>query len=120
MFRLPRYSIVRKRRNQPFCSGAARLAGRTVREESTMRRRRQPVLQIAIDLACAALLLGCPSLAAAQVTEVPAEASITLLATSDLHAHIYPYDYFEGRAAELGLAKVATLVHAARAERPEA
>jgi 2',3'-cyclic-nucleotide 2'-phosphodiesterase/3'-nucleotidase len=41
---------------------------------------------------------------------------ITLLETSDLHGHIYPFDYFRAREAHIGLAKVATLVDAIRAE----
>jgi len=41
---------------------------------------------------------------------------ITLLHTSDLHAYIYPYDYYQGREADVGLARVATLVEEVRAE----
>jgi len=41
---------------------------------------------------------------------------ITLLQTSDLHAYIYPYDYFGARAADIGLARIATLVDEVRAE----
>jgi 2',3'-cyclic-nucleotide 2'-phosphodiesterase/3'-nucleotidase len=41
---------------------------------------------------------------------------ITLLHTSDLHAYIYPYDYYQGREADVGLARVATLVQEVRAE----
>ncbi|MGH9460349.1 MAG: bifunctional metallophosphatase/5'-nucleotidase [Vicinamibacteria bacterium] len=41
---------------------------------------------------------------------------ITLLQTSDLHAYIYPYDYYQGREADVGLARVATLVEEVRAE----
>lgn len=43
---------------------------------------------------------------------------ITLLATTDLHGNIYPYDYYNAKAAPRGLAKIATLIAAARSENP--
>ncbi len=43
-------------------------------------------------------------------------ASVTVLATTDLHGNIYPYDYFTARPAERGLAKIATLVRQQRAQ----
>jgi 2',3'-cyclic-nucleotide 2'-phosphodiesterase (5'-nucleotidase family) len=46
--------------------------------------------------------------------------TVTLLQTSDLHAHVFPHDYFTGEPAEHGLAKVATLVGQIRAQTPEA
>jgi len=46
------------------------------------------------------------------------EVKITLLATTDLHGNMLPYDYFTAQRAERGLAKIATLIHAARAENP--
>ncbi len=45
-------------------------------------------------------------------------ATVTILATTDLHGNILPYDYFTGKAANRGLAKIATLVKRARAENP--
>ena len=36
--------------------------------------------------------------------------TVTLLATTDLHGQIYPYDYYTGKPANRGLAKIATLV----------
>lgn len=39
---------------------------------------------------------------------------ITVLATTDLHGNIYPYDYLTGRNADRGLAKIATLIKAER------
>jgi 2',3'-cyclic-nucleotide 2'-phosphodiesterase/3'-nucleotidase len=39
---------------------------------------------------------------------------ITVLATTDMHGNIYPYDYLTGRPAERGLAKLATLINAER------
>lgn len=47
-------------------------------------------------------------------------ARVTILATTDLHGHIYPYDYFTQKPANYGLAKAATLIAAARKEVPEA
>lgn len=42
---------------------------------------------------------------------------LRLLATSDLHVHILPYDYYSGRASErLGLARTASLIERARRE----
>ncbi len=48
------------------------------------------------------------------------EIKITLLATTDLHGNMLPYDYFTARPAARGLAKIATLIQAARAENPNA
>lgn len=45
---------------------------------------------------------------------------VTVLATTDLHGYIYPYDYFTQKAANYGVAKVATLVKEARRSAPEA
>lgn len=41
-------------------------------------------------------------------------AQVTLLATTDLHGRILPYDYYADKPAELGLAKLATLIKQAR------
>ncbi|HYL75214.1 MAG TPA: 5'-nucleotidase C-terminal domain-containing protein [Bryobacteraceae bacterium] len=46
------------------------------------------------------------------------ELKITLLATTDLHGNLLPYDYYTAQPADRGLAKVATLIRAARAENP--
>ena len=48
------------------------------------------------------------------------EVSVTVLATSDMHGNIYPYDYLTGKPAARGLAKIATLVKAERAASPTA
>jgi 2',3'-cyclic-nucleotide 2'-phosphodiesterase/3'-nucleotidase len=45
---------------------------------------------------------------------------VTILATTDLHGYILPYDYFTQKPAPYGLAKIATLVKQARREAPEA
>jgi 2',3'-cyclic-nucleotide 2'-phosphodiesterase / 3'-nucleotidase len=49
---------------------------------------------------------------------VAAEAArqITVIATTDLHGNIYPYDYFTAKPAARGLAKAATLIQQVRAE----
>src|ERR1700735_2259990 len=46
--------------------------------------------------------------------------TITLLDTTDSHGHIDPWDYSTGQPANLGLAKIATLIKAARAQAPDA
>ena len=43
---------------------------------------------------------------------------VTLLCTTDMHAHIYPVDYYTNKPAENGLAKLATLIKQARKETP--
>ncbi|HUS08801.1 MAG TPA: 5'-nucleotidase C-terminal domain-containing protein [Bryobacteraceae bacterium] len=55
--------------------------------------------------------LTCICLDARQVT-------ITLLATTDLHGNILPWDYLTGKPAARGLAKLATLIQAERAKNP--
>jgi len=42
--------------------------------------------------------------------------TVTLLATTDLHGNLYPYDYYTAKPAERGLAKIATLVSEVRRE----
>lgn len=44
------------------------------------------------------------------------ETTITLLATTDLHGNVYPFDYLRNAPAERGLAKIATLVRQIRAD----
>ena len=43
---------------------------------------------------------------------------VTLLATTDLHGSVYPYDYYTAQPAARGLAKIAKLVEAARSANP--
>src|SRR5690554_6300964 len=46
-----------------------------------------------------------------------ATAHLRLLSTTDLHAHLFPYDYHSDTDDQpFGLTRVATLIHAARAE----
>lgn len=44
--------------------------------------------------------------------------TITVLATTDMHGNIYPYDYLTGKPAARGLASVATIVAGVRRETP--
>ena len=48
------------------------------------------------------------------------DVSITLLSTTDIHGHVEPWDYYEDKPLNLGLAKIATLVKQARAQDPDA
>jgi 2',3'-cyclic-nucleotide 2'-phosphodiesterase/3'-nucleotidase len=50
----------------------------------------------------------------------PNRVTITLLSTTDIHGHIEPWDYYTNKPADLGLAKIATLIKQARAEAPHA
>jgi 2',3'-cyclic-nucleotide 2'-phosphodiesterase/3'-nucleotidase len=50
----------------------------------------------------------------------PSRVTLTLLSTTDLHGNLYPMDYYSNRAANRGLAKVATLIKQVRAEQPNA
>ncbi|MEJ7607843.1 MAG: bifunctional UDP-sugar hydrolase/5'-nucleotidase [Bryobacteraceae bacterium] len=46
------------------------------------------------------------------------EVKIVVLATTDLHGNVYPYDYLTGQAVPRGLAKIATLIKAERSANP--
>jgi 2',3'-cyclic-nucleotide 2'-phosphodiesterase / 3'-nucleotidase len=46
--------------------------------------------------------------------------TITLLSTTDIHGHIEPWDYYTNKPADLGLAKIATLIKLVRAQAPHA
>src|ERR1700679_3365459 len=47
-----------------------------------------------------------------------AELKITLLATTDLHGNLLPYDYYTAQPSARGLAKIATLIQDARTANP--
>ncbi len=47
-----------------------------------------------------------------------AEVSLTVLATTDVHGHVWPHDYLFARPADRGLAKVSTYVNSVRAQQP--
>lgn len=71
---------------------------------------------------CLFVLLGVTLARAPLAPARPAGETLTLtvLATTDLHGHVWPYDYLEGRAAGRGLAKVASYVKQVRARQPNA
>ena len=46
------------------------------------------------------------------------EVTVRVLATTDLHGNIYPFDYYAAREAPRGLAKISTLIAAERAANP--
>jgi 2',3'-cyclic-nucleotide 2'-phosphodiesterase/3'-nucleotidase len=48
------------------------------------------------------------------------QVTVTVLATTDLHGNLYPVDYFTGKPAARGLAKIATLIREVRREAPNA
>lgn len=62
----------------------------------------------------------CASLLVAWLAVAPAAAAaaervtLTVLATTDLHGNVYPYDYLTGREVQLGLAKAATIIKRVR------
>jgi len=46
------------------------------------------------------------------------DVTVTVLATTDLHGNIYPYDYYTGKPTDRGLAKIATLIGHERQDNP--
>lgn len=59
------------------------------------------------------LVFGCVPFLSAE------RAQITVLSTTDLHGHIYPVDYGTNQPSADGLARVATLIRAARKDAPQ-
>ncbi|MFZ0433791.1 MAG: 5'-nucleotidase C-terminal domain-containing protein [Candidatus Acidiferrales bacterium] len=56
----------------------------------------------------------------AQAAQSSSHQTITLLSTTDIHGHIEPWDYYANKPANLGLAKIATLIREARTQAPDA
>lgn len=55
----------------------------------------------------------------APFTVLPHQVQLRILATSDLHAHVHPFDYYrEETVVNAGLARTATLIDQLRAEAP--
>ena len=50
----------------------------------------------------------------------PERVAVTVLATSDLHGSLMPFDYYANRPANRGLAKAATIIRKIRQDHPEA
>jgi 2',3'-cyclic-nucleotide 2'-phosphodiesterase / 3'-nucleotidase len=46
------------------------------------------------------------------------EMRISVLATTDLHGNLFPYDYYTARPVDRGLAKIASLIQDARSQNP--
>lgn len=74
----------------------------------TRVRRLSPALLLSVAVAWLP-----PTVAAAQET-----VTVTVLATTDVHGYLLPYDYFAARPAPRGLAAAATLIEAVRRETP--
>ncbi len=75
----------------------------------------RPVTRRAITLATGGLAAGVVTAAARAVPR--ATVKLRLIETSDLHMFVYDYDYYAARQDNtVGLAKIATLLKAARAE----
>lgn len=65
------------------------------------------------------VLFSCFAPVAPAFAQEPAQVHITIVATSDLHGHIYPWDYAVDEAdPDTGYGKIATVVKQIRAENP--
>lgn len=83
--------------------------------EKETRRVRRP------GSVCAGVVWLALLLAAAPVTcgqESAERVALTILATTDVHGNVWPYDYLQGQDAERGLAKVSAYVRQVRARQP--
>ncbi len=67
-------------------------------------------------MALALMLFAAMSFGQSDGTE---RAQLTILSTTDLHGNILPVDYYTNKPDERGLAKIATLIKAARKENPQ-
>lgn len=77
-----------------------------------LRRRLALLVSTALVVALTGIATG-PSVSAAQSTE------LVVLATTDLHGNIYPWDYYNNKADDdVGLAKIETLVKQYQAAHP--
>ena len=78
------------------------------------------VLCIFLSTAGLRLANARPQSQAASTSAKTGDVDIVLLDTTDTHGRIEPWDYYQNKPANLGLAKIATLVKQERAESPEA
>ena len=89
-----------------------------------MPARSWRLVGIAISFALLVVVIGrgAPLHSQAAAPASPAQlvnlTRLTLLGTTDLHGHIEPLDYYSNKPAQLGLAKIATLIRQVRAEQP--
>lgn len=79
------------------------------------RGKKLGVFLLVMALIANLFLVGTPVLGADAQT-----ADLVIMATTDVHGTIYPWDYYKNAPAEYGLAKVATLVKDIRAKYPNA
>jgi 2',3'-cyclic-nucleotide 2'-phosphodiesterase len=86
---------------------------------------RTPALAVAVGMLAAATGLAAPTAAGASEPEPAGAAAtehatthdLTLLATTEVHTNLMPWDYYnDARSERIGLAKTATLIEDARAE----
>ncbi|HSC77923.1 MAG TPA: metallophosphoesterase, partial [Candidatus Acidoferrales bacterium] len=59
-----------------------------------------------------------PADVGSQTPAAPTEVHLTVVATTDVHGNVWPYDYLFARPADRGLAKVSTYVKGVRAQQP--
>ncbi len=88
-----------------------------------MRKRRPSYVYFAVLLSFLWLSAGLgraqhPPKTAAATGGDARKVTLTLLSTTDIHGHIEPWDYYGNKPANLGLAKIATLIRQEREEAP--
>ena len=83
--------------------------------EKETRRVRRPG-SVYAGVAWLALLLAAAPVTCGQ--ESGERVALTILATTDVHGNVWPYDYLQGQDAERGLAKVSAYVRRERARQP--
>ena len=83
--------------------------------EKETRRVRRPG-SVCTGVAWLALLLAAAPVTCGQ--ESAERVALTILATTDVHGNVWPYDYLQGQGAERGLAKVSAYVRQVRARQP--
>jgi 2',3'-cyclic-nucleotide 2'-phosphodiesterase / 3'-nucleotidase len=90
-------------------------------KEPDLNKRHAPLFSVALSLALFGGAILARQIYSAPEKQAPASSvSITLLDTTDTHGRIEPWDYYAGKPANIGLAKIATLIKQQRAESPEA
>ena len=93
------------------------------RMDSASRQVRLKLPRTGLVGRIALAVLICACLAIVSADSLPARQAaqtvhITLLGTTDLHAHIEPVNYYTNEPAALGFAKIATLIRGVRGEQP--
>jgi len=70
------------------------------------------------SLAMSVAVAACVAVAAWQPLPAAERVTVTVLATTDMHGFVYPYDYFTAKPATRGVAAAATLIAQVRSETP--